>query len=562
MDLFLQTSIILGVTVAVAFIMRLLRQPLVIAYIIAGILCGPVLLNVLNDGQEVFSGLAQLGSVLLLFGVGISLNIRQLRHIGRVALVTGFGQALFTAGLGWLLILWLGYEFTAAFFLALALTFSSTIIIVKFLADKRDEESVYGRYTIGLMLVQDLIAILLLILLPLVGPEVSVSASLLALIAKGIGLVGAIYLLSQIVLPVVLRRVAESGEFLFIFTVAWCFGVAGLVSQLGFSLEIGAVIAGVSLGSSPYQPEIASRIRPLRDFFIILFFVILGSELGIGGLEQTIIPGLILSAFVLIGNPIILFVLHRWFGFTRRNSFLIGLTAAQVSEFGFVLLFIAHQLGYVGGAEMSVFTVVALVTIFISSYFITYNSQLYEVVRPVFEWWGPDRRRDRTMATMQYDVLVFGYHRMGWKLCEALKALKSSFAVVDFNAAAIEKLHRRGIPSYFGDASDVEFVAGLPLRFAKLVICTIPDPADQLVLIRQVRQVNPRAVIVCTLYHAAALEELYSAGANYVMMPHLLGGQWMSEVLKNYPWTKKTFQALRQTQQREMHIRSVAGARD
>ena len=385
--------------------------------------------------------------------------------------------------------------------------------------------------------------------------DIALSEALALIAVKALAIIGLIVVLTKFVLPSILDQVASSSEFLFIFTIAWCFGIASLLLWAGFSLEIGAIIAGISLGSSPYQSEISSRIKPLRDFFIVLFFIILGSEMSIGNAGTLLVPGLILSLFILLGNPFILYLTFRLLKFTRRNSFLAGVTAAQVSEFGFILIFTGVGLGHLTNGELPLFTIVALVTIFVSSYAITYNEQLYKFFRPIFNIFGADKLRQKEQASEIYDVWVVGYHRIGWKICETLAAEKKSFAVVDYNPKAIAKLKQRAIPAFFGDIADVEFLESLPFEQAKIIILTIPEADDQLTLIKHVRAKSESVHIVANLYHKNHLDELYQAGANYVMMPHLLGGQWMSEVLQHSPWTKKTFVELKKEQREEMRLR-------
>jgi len=557
--LFIDISLVLGVAIAFAFIIQLLRQPLIISYIITGIVCGPVFLNLINSNQEFFDVFAEFGVILLLFLVGLSLNLDYLKRIGKVAVVTGVGQVIFTSGLGFLILLALGFAKSAAIYLAISVTFSSTIIIMKLLTDKREARTVYGRYTIGLMLVQDVIAIAVMVLLPSLGGGQSLALSLFLLFAKLILLFLVVYTLSRIVLPFVLDRVAQSGEFLLIFTLAWCFALAGFGEWAGLSLEVGAIMAGLSLGSSVYQSEISSRLRPLRDFFIALFFIILGSEMNILNLESSLVPGLVLSAFVLLGNPLILYFLYRTMKFTRKNSFYAGLTAAQVSEFGFVFLFIASQMGYVDSGILSVFTVVALVTIFISSYLITYNHQIYRGIKPFFELFGEDKYHCPREPEATYDVLVFGYHRLGWKICEALKEMKVPFAVVDNDPRTLKKLQERGVPHYFGDASEVDFLCELPLGQAKMIISTLPDAEDQISLIRYIRSFNEDALVIANLAHIQFLNRLYDAGADYTMIPHLVSGQWMSDILKRRKWSRHTFRQLSRLQRHEMKLRFNLG---
>ncbi len=559
-NIFLQISVLLGITVSIAFIMRLLRQPLLISYLIAGIVAGPMFLNLLQHGGQTFDTLAEFGIVLLLFVVGLSLNFDHIKRIGKVAVITAFSQVIFTTGIGFLILMGLGFASSSAIFLAIALTFSSTIIIVKLLADKKDTESVYGRYTIGLMVVQDVIAIFIMMVVTSLGQGGDIWKEIGRMVANIFIMIGFVVVMARYVVPFLLERVARSGEFLFIFTVTWCFGIASLLHWLGFSLEVGAIVAGLTLGSSPYQAEIASRIKPLRDFFIVIFFIILGSEMSLANVSEVWHIGVILSVFILVGNPFILYSAFRMLGFTRRNSFLAGVTAAQVSEFGFVLLIVGRGTGHISGPEIEIFTIVALITIIISSYGITYNEQLYRrAIHPFLNLFGRDKNKQHEKEQENYDVWVFGYHRIGWKVCEALSEKNVSFAVVDYNPDSISKLKHRGIPAFFGDAADVEFLDGLPLEKAKMVVSTIPEADDQKTLIQHIRRENKKAIIVANLYHNTHLDDLYEEGANYVMMPHLLGGQWIADVLKDKAWTKHSFKDLRKEQKEEMRLRFTTG---
>ncbi|PJA47536.1 sodium:proton exchanger [Candidatus Uhrbacteria bacterium CG_4_9_14_3_um_filter_36_7] len=549
--IFIEISILLAITIGIAFIIRLLRQPLMVAYIIAGIICGPFILNLFKANHEIYSTFAQFGVVLLLFIIGLHLNFNHLKSIGKVSLITGIGQVIFTAGIGTLLLLYLNLPLISAFYLAIAITFSSTIIIMKLLSDKKDTDTIYGRYTIGLMLVQDLIAVLLVIMF---GIQTSAQANGLQtigfLITKLI-LVGLIlWLFTKYILPKCLDKIAHSSELLFLFTLTWCFGIATLLYVLGFSLEMGAIISGITLSSSPYQLEIGSRLKPLRDFFLILFFIVLGSEMGIEGIGGLWIPTIIISLFILIGNPFILYILFRIFKFTRRNSFLAGITAAQVSEFGFVLLFAGRQAGHLQGNEVVIFTGVAIITIFISSYLITYNEQIYRFLLPIFQRFGPDKQRQSERAPKAYDAWVIGYHRIGTKVAETLSDLKVRFSVIDFDPEAIKKLRKTKIPFYFGDIADIEFLEGLPLAKTKIIIMTIPSVDDQIHLIKWVLNLNKQVLIIANAYHTADAQKLYEQGAQFVMMPHFLGAQWITKILKHQKWNRKTLIQFKQEQRK------------
>lgn len=559
-NFFLHLSILLALTVSIAFIMRLLRQPLVVAYIAAGLIAGPLFLRSVQSEQVSWQAFAQFGIILLLFIVGLSLNFDYIKRVGREVFIGGMVQFLITSVVGFGVMRLFDFSLWSALFIGIAITFSSTIIVVKLLVEKKDLETRYGQYSIGLLLIQDIIAIFLLIILNTFKASgvwqivVLMTLGKLALLALVIGF------LAKKVLPWVMNRVAASGEMLFIFTIAWCFGVASLVYWLGFGAEIGAVIAGLSLGSSPYQAEISSRLRPLRDFFIVLFFIVLGSELHLDNLRAVLGPGLILSSFVLIVQPMILYFIMRRLNYKRRSAFLASVTAAQVSEFGFILIFKGQELGYLHGSELGLLTFIALVTIFISSYLITYNNQLYHFMRPILDLFGKEDPEENIESKPKAMVWILGYHRIGWKIGEALLSKKIPFAVVDFNPQTIKKLQARGVVAYFGDISDVEFLETLPLAAAKLIISTIPEFEDQKIMIRQVRKQSAEPIIIVNLHQVQDTDSLYVAGANYVMLPHLLGGQWLSEIVREKKqWNKKTFNILRQAQKEEMKLRHRVG---
>lgn len=555
-NIFLQVSILLGIIVSVAFVVRLFKQPLMIAYIVAGIIAGPLFLNLINGKNELFDAFAEFGVVLLLFVVGMSLSLDHIKKIGKVAGIVGGGQILFTGLLGFGLTQLLGFSTISALYLSIAIIFSSTIIIVKLLAEKKDAQTVYGKHVLGLMVVQDIAALFVMIFITTFAESsTSISATLIELLFKVLVLSAIVYFLSRFVLPKILDRVAHSGEFLFIFTIAWCFGLASLLYYAGFPIEIGALVSGLSLGSSPYQSQISSRIKPLRDFFIVIFFVILGSEMGAHDLGGSIGASIALAALVLFGNAFILYTLFRRLKFTRRNSFLAGVTATHVSEFGFVLLFTGAHVGHIAGAEISVFTVVALITMFLSSYAITYNEQLYKFFMPFFNLFGKDRYQQQEKEKHAYSAWLFGYHRIGWSVAEKLSEKKIDFAVVDFDPETIARLHRKGIPAFFGDAADVEFLENLGLEKSKLIVSTLPAADDQITLVRHVRAAGGKARIITNVYDSSELDSLYKAGADFVMMPHLLGGKRIAEILEDTPWKKKVFDDLKKQQKHEMKSR-------
>ena len=291
LNVFIELSVIIVIATLISGLMRLLKQPLIIGYILTGILLSPFFLNLIKstDTITIFS---QIGVSFLLFIVGLSLSPNVIREVGKISLITGVGQVIFTTLIGFFISKLLGFSNVASMYIAIALAFSSTIIIMKLLSDKNDLDKLYGKISIGFLLVQDLIAIFILIIISSMSRELTVSATLLGLIFKGLVLIIILLLTGKYILPKLSNFFARSQEFLFLFSIGWGLGLASLFNFIGFSIEIGALLAGIALSVSPYHYEISSKMRPLRDFFIILFFILLGSQLSFSNINQYIVPAM------------------------------------------------------------------------------------------------------------------------------------------------------------------------------------------------------------------------------------------------------------------------------
>src|SRR3989344_4813508 len=284
-DIFINLSIIVLLAVVISGIMRLLKQPLLIGYILTGIAVGPYFLNIATS-TPIIETFSQIGIALLLFMVGLYLNPRVIKEVGKVSFITGVGQVLFTSIIGFFIAKALGFPNITSFYIAVALTFSSTIIIMKLLSDKEAIDTLYGKISIGFLIVQDLIAILALMAISSISNGADIYSLLTKTLLKGVVVLFAVFIVSYLFLPRIINRIAKSQEFLLLFSIGWCFALAGLFEYLGFSLEIGALLAGVTLSLSPYHQEMNSKMRPLRDFFIVLFFIMLGSQMVFGEISK------------------------------------------------------------------------------------------------------------------------------------------------------------------------------------------------------------------------------------------------------------------------------------
>lgn len=533
-QIFFELSIVIAIATLVSIIMKLIRQPLIIGHIITGIILGPFVLNFVQSTDTLIA-FSEIGIAFLLFIVGLNLNVRTLKEIGSVALMTGIGQVIFTFIIGYAICIMMGFSTIASLYISIALTFSSTIIIVKLLSDKNDLETLYGRIAIGFLLVQDFIAVVILMLLSSPFNGQTIAAALVYTIIKIVLIALAVLFLGNFVLPKVLHYMAKSQELLFLFGIAWAFALAVIMERIGFSIEIGALFAGISLASSPFHLGISSKLRPLRDFFIVLFFVLLGTQMNVSIGQGMIWAIPIFSLFILVGNPLIVMAIMGALGYRKRTSFQAGLTVAQISEFSLILVVLGMKLGHLSPEIVSIVTIVGIITMAGSTYMIMYSDKLYGFLSRylgIFE--RKITKGEPSPAIGNFDIILFGYNRIGYSMVQSFKKLKKRFLIVDYNPDIIQMAVNNGLPYKFGDVSDSELIEELNLQNAKLVISTIPQLDINLFLIEKTKSKNKKTIIVMTSHQIDDAFKLYEAGADYVIMPHFLGGEHASALIENF----------------------------
>ena len=538
--LFLQVSIVIALAATLGMIAQAFRQPSLVGYLIAGLIIGPLGYLHFNNA-EVLNVFAEIGITLLLFLVGLEMSVSELKHIGKPALLTGVGQVVITCALGVLIVLGLGFSLQSAFFISIALTFSSTIVVVKLLIEKNDLQSLYGKIVVGFLLVQDVIAIIALVLIAGIfgGDPLSGGVEkILSIAIKGGLIIAFVFFMGRRIFPLILDKIGHSAEMLFVFSMAWGLGFASLMasSYVGFSLEMGGLLAGLALANSAEHFQISSRIRPVRDFFVLMFFVVLGSKMVLSDIGVVFTPAVILSLFVLIGNPLIVMAILSLLGYRRRTSFLASLTVAQVSEFSLVLMLLGERLGLVSSTDVSTVTFVAVVTIVGSSYMITHGNEIYAKLKEFLKVFDRLRRSDAEALgpteTLHNHIVLVGAHRTGSNIVRALEESGQLFIVVDFNPTVVKKLKGRGVPVIYGDIVDPEIQELASLKFARLVICTIPDVFDSAVVLEYVKQNNPAAKVIVNAESDWGGLKLYEEGADYVLLPHFLSGQQLAVLIR------------------------------
>jgi Kef-type K+ transport system membrane component KefB len=553
-EVLISLSLIIGLAALITIIAKAIKQPTIIAYLIAGILAGPLAFNLINPGvasSAVIQTLAHMGVALLLFIVGLSLDFRILKDVGGVATIAGSLAMLITAGIGYLIANAFGYGSLTALYLAVALAFSSTVVVIKLLSDKKEMHTLHGKIALGILIVQDFAAALALMIFPIInsGSVTSIATTLVKIFA----LIIIIFAGSALLMNKILSYLARNQEVLFLFGIAWALLIAMLFSYLGLSLEIGALIAGMALASSKYTLELTGKIRPLRDFFVILFFVYFGSQLAPPISSSLIITALAFSLFVLLGKPIIIMTCMRFFGYKKRTNFLTSASLAQISEFSLILIMLGFTLGHVSQSILSLVILISLITIGVSSYTTHYAHNIFNAINPllnIFE--GTSKEKNIEKKNKKYDIILFGCDRMGKHLIRTLKTMDSNFLVIDNNPKIVTQLNKKKIDAIYGDAHEKEILNELNLQQAKLVISTIPDVESNLRIQNTLKEKNAKATYVATAEYATEAEILYHAGTDYVLLPHFLGGKYASAIISKFKTNHIDYAKLRNQQKKEL----------
>jgi Kef-type K+ transport system membrane component KefB/Trk K+ transport system NAD-binding subunit len=536
---FYEIAVILALAAAIGAVGYKLRQPLIVSFLAVGIIAGPPGLGIIRSHEDV-ALLANIGISLLLFVVGLRLDFHIIKSVGPVALATGLGQVVFTSVIGFFMALAMGLSPIGAAYVAVALTFSSTIIIVKLLSDKKEIDSLHGRIAVGFLLVQDIVAILAMIGLTALGGGLSngrsPAAEAILIIGKGAMFLVFIALVMRFVLPWFLARIARSQELLVLFAISWAIFLGAFGDALGFSKEVGAFLAGISLASTEYRDAIAARLVTLRDFLLLFFFIDLGARLEMEVLEVQLGKAALFSLFVLIGNPVIVMAIMGALGYRRRTGFMAGLAVAQISEFSLILGALGVSLGHIDLNAMGLITLVGIVTICASTYMILYSGKLYEWFSPalrIFERKNPYREKERGVAGAEkaFDLILLGLGNYGSEIAEHLLERKRAVLGVDFDPQVLEQWRERGLPVVYGDISDPEMLDQLPLQRARWIVSTMRDRDLSLMLLNLLKTRRFDGKVAVAARDEAEAAELSAAGADLVLRPFQDAAEYAADAL-------------------------------
>jgi Kef-type K+ transport system membrane component KefB/Trk K+ transport system NAD-binding subunit len=524
-DPYTELVILLLAAAVVGVIALRLRQPLIIGFIIVGILIGPAGLKFIRSEHQIHM-FAEMGLALLLFVVGLKLDLHLIRSLGPVAMAAGIGQVLITAIGGYLIALVLGLSPLVSLYIAVALTFSSTIIVVKLLSDKRETDALHGRIALGVLIVQDIVVVLAMIGLSVsAGPTVlQPGAQALQIVAKGAGLFLTVWIVGYLIFPRLLPLIARSAELLVLFGIVWALALALLGEKLGFSAEVGAFAAGISLASTTYRDILSAKLVSLRDFLLLFFFLELGSRLKLDALGAQVALAIPLVLFVLIFKPLIVMGIMRFMGYRKRTGFMTGLSLAQISEFSLILVALGATAGHLNDDAVGVVTLVGLVTIGVSTSLIISAQPLYDRLAPylaIFER-KVTHREDPSLSLLpradDNTVILIGLGNYGSNIGGHLTGRGRRVVGVDFDPQAVSRWNAGGGMAVFGDAGDPDFAHALPLSTARWVISSIRDPQINRSIVSVLRHEGYPGLLALAAENRTAVPSV-SAEADLLFVP-------------------------------------------
>lgn len=545
-SIYSQLSLVIVIGAVISLVMRLLKQPLIMGYILTGIVVGPSVLGLIKD-VSAFESFSQIGITLLLFIIGLGLNANVIKGLGRVSFLGATSTLIGVGVLGILASLLLGLAPASAAIIGISLFFSSTIIILKVLSDQRETSRLHGQIATGIILVEDIVATIALLVVAAIGREGGIDTTDLSmLLLKGLALGVGLYIVGTKIMPHLGKFFADSQESLFLFTVAWGIGISGLFGLAGYSHEVGALFAGVSLASLPYSIEMASRLKPLRDFFIVLFFVVLGEKIHLDAISASIFPALVLSLIVMIGKPLFIIISLGLQGYTRLTSFKTGIHLSQISEFSIILASFSAVVGLTDENVTNIIMLVALFTIGISTYLMKYDDQLYKLLDKKLQIFERTDIRERSLKRISNPVILFGYHRGGHEFLQTFRDMRLRYLVVDYDPLIIEHLENQGIRHAYGDATDEEFLEEIRATDAKLAVSTITDININKSLLTFVHKRGRQTTFICHANNYDEEAELYRYGASYVILPHFIGSERVSGFIKKHGYDATVFDNYRE----------------
>jgi Kef-type K+ transport system membrane component KefB len=527
-NVFQEIAALLAAAAVASILTTTFRQPAIVGFILLGVVVGPALLGWVSASNEVAT-FSKLGISVLLFLVGLKLDVRVLRTIGPVAVVAGSVQMLLTALPAFLIARGFGIDATGALYIGLAVMFSSTVVVIKLLSDRREVGALHGQIAIGILILQDIVALVLISAVGMAGPSTGEPQDLGTRLAVLFGLAGGgalvLWLASHHVFLPLLVHLSRSTEAMLLFAIALAVGLGALGEYLGLSKEVGSFLAGLSLAPTRFREAITARLTGLRDFLLLFFFIDFGTNLELEGLRAQLPPAIALSALVLVGKPLTIIMVSGAMCYRKRTGMLAGLSLSQISEFSLILCAAGMAQGHVGREVMGIITLVAALTITTSTYLMQYSGAIYQATSARLKALERRVRHPEDIgaeagADTRPSVVLFGLGSYGGAIGRRLAEHGYRVLGVDFDPAAVEAWLEDGLPARYGDADDPELLASLPIASADWVVCTVPGRETNTMLLRELRRLGYKGRVALSARLGIDAEPLKEENPDLLLNPN------------------------------------------
>lgn len=565
-NVFIQLAIILGLSSILGYISVRLKLPLLIAYLVGGLLLAVSSFFDVHS-SEVLHFLPDIGIAFVLFLVGMELDFRELKQVGKPVLVAGTLQIIITTITGSTIAKLLGFGNIESWYLGVGLSFSSTILVIKMLLDKKDITALYGKLAIGILLLEDLFAVLILLVLTasssILGLGYQQAFPLITLFIKALGLFFLALFLHRFLLPNVFKAVARQAELLFLTALAWCFVYVALAKILGFSEVIGAFLAGLALASSPYHYQIQGKVKPLRDFFVTLFFVYLGTQVNFTNFGKVLPITAVFTFYTLILKPTIFLLIFGAFGFRKHTMFKTAISISHISEFSLILILVGLKNHMVTQEALTAVALSGVLSMIVASIMISESNKLYKLLKPIVGFferknYHNELENAHSVAELKEHVVVIGGHRVGGELVKYFKKEKIPYVVLDFNPRHIDNLVKENINVIYGDVGDPDVLEEINLVEAKMVISTVQDLGDGLLLIEELRSRSLHVPVIVRAATTTEAEILYREGADLVLIPAIITGDYLVNLIKDHLGDKDFFKDRARIEQDKLERKTLA----
>ena len=524
--------------IAGALFARKLKLPLLLGYIVCGVLVGVSVGQYLD--QSFISVLSEIGITLLLFTLGLEFSGTKVRRSFSQIFWASIVQILVTMLLFFFFFLFLGFSYLSSVFFAVAAALSSTAVVVKLLSEKGEIETEHGQVLTGWLLLQDISVLPLMIVLPaLISLNTSVSMSLGAIavtlgvsILKSISVIVIMFVFGKKVVPKILDSVSDlASREVFLLVVVFIVFLTSLATYaVGLSAAIGAFIGGMLLADTSQNHAIFSEIRPLRDLFATVFFVSLGMMLPMGALLGHAKHLLILIPSVIVFKLVLSYGLCRFLGFHRKTAFIVGLGLSQMSEFGFIIASEGVRRGVLSGGDSVLLTALTFGTIVFSSPLLASSSSLYYRLSKKLKYLIPTfftEKNDGNMAdeglALRDHVVICGYGRVGKYIGRSLEMAHIPFVVVEYSHTIVKHLREKGMTVVYGDPAEKDILDYAQVDLARAVVIAIPDRHTQEMVISLSQTLNKDIKIICRTHHEEDQARLKTLGVQTIIQPEFEG---------------------------------------